>query len=67
MKIISQDTNLLGKTWLEYDKEIGSRLKNYLLITPTKSQLKKAKSMWRKGHTEADIVSYIILSSNPLK
>lgn len=55
--------NKHGKTWGEYDKEIAFAMKNYLLIKVSKSQYRTAKSMWRKGNTVSDIVSYIILSS----
>ena len=53
-------------TWQAFSTEVGDRLKNYFLITPSKSQVKTVKSMWRKGHSVSDAVSYILLSSNPI-
>ncbi len=61
MKEIKQ--NRLGVAWNDFQKEVAYGLKNYLLIKVSKSQSRTVKSMWRRGCTASDAISYVILSA----
>lgn len=49
--------------WGEFTKEVAEKLNKYPLIKRNSKTLKICRSLFNKGYTVADAVSFIILNS----